>query len=180
MQSSISPLNEKSNTELSAYEILQERYECDHEETEIRYKMAINDVKHYTKQCLACGRMVGTSISHDKIDFEAEPWDTSFEEEDQARSKAYYDLKKLEQQQWHLDYEEYLQSDIWKSKRKRALERDKHICQACLRRPAVQVHHTTYQYEWGQEPLFVLFSVCRIYHKALHNHNVDNGEADNE
>jgi 5-methylcytosine-specific restriction endonuclease McrA len=47
------------------------------------------------------------------------------------------------------------------------LERDGHVCQACLSRKATQAHHLSYEFV-GHEPLFELVAVCDKCHDHLH------------
>ena len=67
---------------------------------------------------------------------------------------------------WFKKHNDYLNSGTWKAKRILVMRRDGHICQACLERPSVQVHHLTYDY-WGNEPLYTLTSVCQQCHDLI-------------
>lgn len=66
------------------------------------------------------------------------------------------------------DYHQYLQSDAWKQKRQAILIRDSYLCQGCLHRRAVDVHHTTYSHIF-RELMFQLISLCRQCHDAVHD-----------
>ena len=70
-------------------------------------------------------------------------------------------------------YDAYLKSDVWQAKRTAVLDREDHKCQ--LRRSksrcgakATEVHHTTYMFGLGREPLWCLKAVCRPCHKWIH------------
>lgn len=65
-------------------------------------------------------------------------------------------------------YTSYIQSSEWKQRREVILKRDNYLCQGCLRNPAAQVHHTTYDH-LGQEFAFELISLCEPCHKRYHN-----------
>jgi hypothetical protein len=65
------------------------------------------------------------------------------------------------------NYKEYLNSQKWYNKRNKVLERDKYLCQACLKNKAIQVHHLTYERVFD-EPLFDLVSICLPCHEKLH------------
>lgn len=69
-------------------------------------------------------------------------------------------------------YPEYLKSDDWRAKRAIVLERDNNTCQACLRAPATQVHHKSYERVFD-EPLFDLESVCDECHGKIHDKRTD-------
>jgi 5-methylcytosine-specific restriction endonuclease McrA len=67
---------------------------------------------------------------------------------------------------WWARYNRYLNSPEWQAKRQKVLERDKHVCQACLSARATQVHHITYDHVF-HEPLFDLRAICRPCHERL-------------
>jgi 5-methylcytosine-specific restriction endonuclease McrA len=60
-------------------------------------------------------------------------------------------------------YNDYLNSEKWKLKRKKVFERDNYLCQACLTNEAQEVHHLTYNNIYD-EPLYELISVCKRCH----------------
>jgi 5-methylcytosine-specific restriction endonuclease McrA len=64
------------------------------------------------------------------------------------------------------EYKEYLNSDKWKTKRERVLDRDNYLCQACLSAKATQVHHLTYSHVFN-EPMFDLVSICKRCHDKI-------------
>lgn len=66
------------------------------------------------------------------------------------------------------DYHQYLRTEEWKRKRQAVLVRDHYLCQGCLLRRAVDVHHTTYSHIY-RELMFQLVSLCRECHDAVHN-----------
>ena len=63
-------------------------------------------------------------------------------------------------------YHKYLNSDMWKSRRERALKRDNNTCQECGE-PAECVHHKTYERVFI-EPLYDLISLCNSCHEFVH------------
>lgn len=65
------------------------------------------------------------------------------------------------------NYDEYLQSESWKSKRKVILNRDNHTCQSCLSERATQVHHLTYDRKYNELPND-LVSLCSDCHREIH------------
>jgi hypothetical protein len=71
---------------------------------------------------------------------------------------------------WWGAYRNFLASDEWKRTRERILERDRGICQICRRRPAIQVHHTSYSH--GLTNPAYLTSVCTDCHSGIHGRRV--------
>lgn len=73
-----------------------------------------------------------------------------------------------------MKYEEYLQSDIWREKRMKALKRDGFQCQICGSGKNLQVHHIRYPNTYGEEPLEDLITVCDVCHSAkLHKRDME-------
>lgn len=73
------------------------------------------------------------------------------------------DLKSL----GFLSYELYLQSDLWRSIRRRVLERDQQKCCLCDEK-AKQVHHKRYDLATLKgNDLSQLFSLCRDCHRTI-------------
>lgn len=60
-------------------------------------------------------------------------------------------------------YYDYLKSDAWFVLRAKVLDRDHHICQACLTNKATAVHHLTYQNVFN-ENAWELVSICKNCH----------------
>lgn len=65
------------------------------------------------------------------------------------------------------DYHEYLRSPAWARLRRQVLMRCGCVCQGCGAKPAVEVHHLTYE-RIGEEMLFDLVALCRECHDRLH------------
>ena len=150
-------------------------WDCKHDQSEVRIKHTLGGPR-FKRQCLTCGRGVGEWIKKLLIpnpDF-VPPWDDSIE---QARNDIANSLReaRLRCQQNHQSdfwekYTAYLKSEQWQTKRRKVLECDNHLCQACLIRRAVQVHHLTYDHVFN-EPCFDLVSVCLICHEELHKNS---------
>ena len=87
-------------------------------------------------------------------------WRTLYEERRQTTGSA-----------WWLWYNGYLESDVWKAKRRLVLLRENGVCEACREEKATVVHHETYA-NVGQEPLFELRAVCDSCHEALHGDDI--------
>lgn len=66
-------------------------------------------------------------------------------------------------------YTTYLKSEVWKTKRKRVLERDEYTCQKCGEkdRRKLQVHHKSYT-RLFKESTSDLVTLCKRCHKRWH------------
>ena len=73
----------------------------------------------------------------------------------------------IDTQQRQQSYQEYLKSPEWQARRLKVLQRDRHLCQGCLERPASEVHHITYR-NLRREFCFELISLCTGCHRRLH------------
>lgn len=82
---------------------------------------------------------------------------------------------------WFKDYNRYLNSPEWRSKREKVLKRDNHRCQCCLENYATQVHHKSYEFVdlAGSEPCFDLVSVCTPCHDKIEEMKAKNRESKN-
>jgi hypothetical protein len=151
-----------------------EKFACSCEETEIRYRVHSNATKHFHRQCLLCGEY-GTSLKRAEVPINTQrlclPVDEELREKSQAARREYgqhlrFEEKRGETAEWFARYNEYLASEAWKRRCRKVLERDGGMCQACLKRPATQVHHLTYEHVFN-EPLFDLTSVCSVCHEFI-------------
>lgn len=117
------------------------------------------------KQCFCCGELsmdLKKSLVENFDDVQEFNNDIRFLK-DEFYKQVIIGLDKIKNDEaWH-KYTEYLNSDKWKLKRKKVLERDNHLCQACLTNRAEQIHHLTYNNIYD-EPLYELISVCKICH----------------
>ena len=64
-------------------------------------------------------------------------------------------------------YNEYLKSEKWQQLRHKIFRRCHGVCEGCGDRPAVEVHHLTYE-RFGDELLFDLVGVCEECHEKVH------------
>jgi hypothetical protein len=72
------------------------------------------------------------------------------------------------------DYQAYLKSDIWKTRRARAFAAASGTCLGCGRR-AETVHHRTYE-RLGSEADADLVALCWDCHQACHLHHVEHAD----
>lgn len=158
-------------------------FACDHKSLTLYYQTCANGTRQYRQRCTACHQIVGKSalamaevaaMKQQAVEWEPRLLDARREKQDRRAKEL---RASIEQEIYHLwelrkldrksEYSQYLLTAKWQSKRQRALERDGFRCQACLIRPATQVHHKTYERIFN-EPLFDLVSVCETCHAALH------------
>jgi hypothetical protein len=68
-------------------------------------------------------------------------------------------------------YYDYLQTDVWRSKRSAAIRRDGGTCSyiGCSSRNDLQVHHRVYPKVLGTEDLSTLITLCKGHHSLLHD-----------
>lgn len=64
-------------------------------------------------------------------------------------------------------YQKYLNSSEWKSKRIKVLSRAEFRCEKCRKKRATQTHHKTYRHIFN-EPLSDLLAVCAPCHRKIH------------
>jgi len=154
---------------------------CNHGNQRLVFRVFSNGVKHYGKQCQECGRI--ESVKKDSIhhrerailpEFDESIRDAHYEKQNQEnklkweQNRAVWQAERDEKNtKWWRAYQEHLRSAAWRDKRQRVLERDKYMCQACLKRKATIAHHLTYKHVLN-EPLFDLVAVCQTCHDALH------------
>jgi hypothetical protein len=65
------------------------------------------------------------------------------------------------------EYQEFLLTPQWRHLRTKVMRRSAGVCEACLEKPAAQVHHCTYDYGW-LPPAWMLRAVCEECHTAIH------------
>lgn len=159
---------------------------CKHPETALRWSLDASKRRALRYQCLLCGALVGPA----KRQSEAPPNTQNADPDHNRRYEqgrrdaldAIYRKHAVMQEQEETDFRgqhaKYLQSEAWKTKRAKVLERAKGICEGCLEQRATQVHHLTYEH-WQDELLFELVAICRDCHVRAHAKDKDwTGESD--
>lgn len=160
----------------------------------VRRKIADGRIVVY-EQCCRCGKSP-KSLKKSEFDLDTLPWyDESLADRfsknlqafyDKARKQFNLDLEEARQTketeiaqeraeesaQWWKTYNEYLHTQQWHDMRKRVLERDGYICQACLKNKATQAHHLSYSiYNMiGRSAAFELVAICYQCHRTIHPH----------
>lgn len=118
------------------------------------------------EQCVECGVSIR---AHRKISTpnwrELPEFDGALRERvaEERRSGAFVPAPSQKPQ-----YEEYLHSTEWRSKRALVLKRSSGECEGCGLSRATQVHHITYA-RLGNEMLFDLVAVCDECHERIHH-----------
>lgn len=149
---------------------------CEHPRAEVRYRHIKGGARVIQKQCIDCGRSVGSFISQkDKSEDylqSLDPWDEelmqreySLGEQRNAEAQA---RRQKESDDWWRWYNAYLLTPQWQAKRQLVLARDQYTCVGCGIRKAEQVHHLTYDHV-GNELLFELASLCKPCHDICHH-----------
>ena len=138
---------------------------CQHRRLEIRWRVNRAGRRYYMRQCLDCGSSVGSQVA---ADGPAPPFDEkALARSQEAVARFYVERAAARRRAWWDWYNAYLLTDAWRAKRAQALKRDNGLCQGCLKRPATQVHHLTYDHV-GDELLFELVSICDDCHERAH------------
>lgn len=145
--------------------------ECPHAETVYVFRVIQGGSKQYGNQCLRCGRFCCLKQTKIPLHVKLVEYDPSIAEYYYERRRRFFERRfqserEAKDREWWDRYNEYLETDTWRDKRQRVLERDNWTCQACLRRNATEVHHLTYTHV-GDEPLFDLIAICAPCHRKL-------------
>lgn len=160
--------------------------ECDHEPVLVRFYQS-NKTLVYLHQCSKCWSRLSNFLPHRSLTDEekasAQPrreftWETMtalkmtmLARINECGTPA---VAPTESDRWWADYNSYLQTPEWRTKRAKVLRRAGGMCEGCGEAPATIVHHLTYK-RVGREMLFDLVAVCPACHDALHPEKVDRG-----
>jgi hypothetical protein len=157
-------------------------FDCDHPNEAMRWRTRRNGITVCVIQCLRCGRELRGVRRSDptrralttQVPFDEEleqrtraDWMAFIADESHKVQTAWSEQRAAEQAEWWRKYSAYLLTPEWRERRRRVLERDNWLCQACRVRRATQAHHLTYKHVF-HEPLFDLVAVCTVCHEALH------------
>ena len=149
-------------------------YKCEHTQKELRERLIKNGAIQWREQCLICGRSTSNALRREsgrKIPAWDETLEAAYErkiEEQRSKLEGVFVEQTLAIETGRdVSYNSYLASDDWKQKRSIVLERDKYLCQGCLKEPATEVHHLNYD-DVPNELMFDLVSLCRSCHERVH------------
>lgn len=158
--------------------------QCEHSEKRPVKRVISGGGKQYGYQCCQCGEFIGPrKIGSFPIDVVFAEFDRELRQKKRnIRKSEWLNLQAERDRQrasddafWRKCYNEYIShSPHWQMTRKLVMARDRRTCQACLVRPAVQVHHLKYPQnvtgleDFEKQPLFEMISVCVECHEELH------------
>jgi hypothetical protein len=152
--------------------------QCTCDFTAIRRRVLSHGVATYVVQCLGCGRQI-RSVKKDSYEVrmlaDVLPFDDTLRKEWDAGQRRFYQARQEARElaqanketDWWKRYDAYLKTTAWRLKRQAVLTRANNWCEGCAARPAIEVHHKTYEH-MGNELLFELVAVCRPCHRILH------------
>lgn len=166
-------LHSEANALKAAWDAQATRAQCAHQRQELRRSVIRGGSVQIVHQCMTCGEKIGGPVAHEKamgLGYEGADFNHELAAAYQSKNVKALNPLQIEErkrEQWWGLYSEYLNSIEWRAKRRRALERDSGLCQACRSNEASEVHHTSYRYV-GSEPLYDLVSVCKSCHDDMH------------
>jgi hypothetical protein len=151
---------------------------CDHTIAELRRKVDPLGRNRLKRQCAGCGKPLTNELKHAEAGTKPVALLPLWDAEAQQRYYSNFlpisslvrvvinEHRKLD---WWRQYKKYLDGNEWSSLRNLVFARSQCICEKCLVRPAIQVHHETYV-RVGHERLEDLSAVCLECHRQLHPH----------
>lgn len=169
---------EEQTTESAWTQVERELHGGKDHQIEIRRRVLNSGKVQYWEQCTICGRAPHAVSSRDHRllrlvtvnafdDTLRNTFSTKlFEEVSRRNQSTRQATAERINQEWWDNYNHYRQTPQWMARSQHVLERDKYVCQACLRRPATQAHHLTYKHAFD-EPLFDLIAVCKPCHDRI-------------
>jgi hypothetical protein len=147
---------------------------CQHVATGVVCIRASNGAPMYREQCFHCGLPRGQWIPKSKIQNVADIQEVSADKLAEYEHLRFSAWRSIQAKHAHdqleggdNEYAQYLQSDVWKQKRKRVLKRANGVCEGCGENPATQVHHLTYAHIQN-EFLWELVAICDECHERVH------------
>lgn len=161
-------------------------FACEHKEYELRLRTVARGGRQRVMQCMRCG--AATSNPYSKQDayaltggHEPPPFNDELLSGWERRKKAAYgqveerfaflavrvDPERPKSSEWFKQYDKYLESPQWSTTRDKVLKRAQGVCEGCLERPAIHIHHQTYAH-LGHEFMFELLALCEECHARLH------------
>lgn len=150
--------------------------QCEHARSQVvRYRVS-GGASQARRQCLECGDVFGGAV---RSMGSLPDWDSGLlvlwverriaaMNAVSARHETIQAAELIDKREQHAAY---LQSQTWRIKRKRVLERCGGACEGCRDQRATQVHHLTYKH-WGRELLFELVALCDECHAVCHEDRV--------
>lgn len=150
---------------------VREERTCSHSEftlVRVVYKGGREAARHL---CHGCNALFGNLRGRSSVpQFDSLPFidKEKYEEQRRAQWQSHYQEEQEEyRRSFNELYNSYLNSLEWGGRRALVLRRAQDVCEGCLRRPAVMVHHLTYAHV-GDELLFELRAICATCHEKCH------------
>lgn len=182
------------------YTRVNDRIECCHSPAYHLVKLVTQSGALQAKeQCQNCGNVKGAALGgYSKEQKEALPllnealrelrqnlisdqYREAHKRASEGRNRLYNEQREQRRGDWLRRYNRYLTSPIWRDKRELVLKRDNHLCQACLKNYATQVHHKSYEFVdlAGNEPCYDLVSICKPCHDLIEQMKADKRTSNN-
>lgn len=148
---------------------------CAHPSKELRRTLTKGGGAYFGYRCVFCDERLGDWLpkkgigNPDELAIADPEGPAKFE---RTRRDAWRTVqhKYLEQRDGHIsaEYDAYLSSPDWKTRRDKVLARAKWVCEGCAEKAATQVHHLTYEHIFN-ELLWELVAVCDGCHEIAHS-----------
>lgn len=152
--------------------------DCEQHNSQLVRRVAANGTNQFTYQCQTCGQIDYSRTGRGPwvakpatIDIDTLPmWSDDLQAASMEAVRLQAEAQRVERDEaWWAAYHEYMESPAWRAKRRRVLDRDRHLCQGCLQEIASHVHHMTYD-RLFDELLCDLVSLCTPCHQKCHPH----------
>lgn len=137
------------------YEMHYKKFDCNHENTEIRKRLIKNDLVQYVYQCTRCGYPASQAIAKEKaisINNGKEPvifdkdlagsWTKSREDSFKKIEIDYKEKEEAYAEDFWKKYDIYLKTEKWKKIREKVILRAQGICEGCREEKAVSPKST--------------------------------------
>jgi hypothetical protein len=163
-----------------AQPIIDRLFRCAHPNARIVWTKFSNSGDEYQRPqlrnfCDDCGCLIGSALKHSLATDDTPT--LSLEEATRAgrlRNECFRQReleREAQRAEWQTNYETYLESEEWAERRELVLKRAGRVCEGCRLRPAMQVHHLSYE-NAGNEFLWQLVAICRGLSRTLSRHRV--------
>lgn len=172
---------------------------CEHQNTQIVKYQQMSGGWRLRKQCISCGRTIGSDLKMAGFDLETiPPMDEELRERGKLQLLQHYKdenekrndewrkereedeiyaelVRRSSAEEWWRNYNDYLHSQQWQQLRRKVLFRDGFLCQNCFRKITdanAHVHHMSYAgyKNVGKSFAFECISLCKQCHVEFHPH----------
>jgi hypothetical protein len=151
---------------------------CEHRQQLIGRKIKSNGQNYFRLQCAHCGCPLSGQISFKRVNelkndgVAVTEWDESkameYDNNYWRYSRPIVERINIERRQsWWRQYNEYVDSDEWKMKAARVLQRVNYVCEKCNSARAIHAHHLSYA-RVGDEHMEDLQARCFKCHDEDH------------